>query len=92
MKIIYRQHAVQRMHERGITEPEIEQAIDEGEVIKSYPDDTPYPSVLILARIHGKAIHIVYSISEEDAVKMVITTYEPSPEIWLSDMKTRRTK
>jgi Domain of unknown function (DUF4258) len=92
MKTIYRQHAVQRMHERGITEPEIEQAIADGEVIKSYPDDTPYPSVLVLARIHGRAIHIVYSVSEEDVVRMVITAYEPAPELWLDDMKTRRAK
>lgn len=92
MRTIYRQHAVQRMHERGITEHDIGQAIATGELIKSYPDDTPYPSVLVLAKIHGRAIHIVYAVSAADAVRIVITAYEPSLELWLDDMKTRRTK
>jgi len=48
MKLIYRQHAIKRMHERCLTEEEIEYAIESGAIIESYPNDTPYPSFLIL--------------------------------------------
>jgi hypothetical protein len=48
MKLIYRQHAIKRMHERCLTEEEIEYAIENGAIIESYPNDTPYPSFLIL--------------------------------------------
>lgn len=46
MRIIYRQHAIQRMHERSISEIEVEQAIENGTNINEYPNDTPYPSSL----------------------------------------------
>ena len=31
-----------------ITDGEVFEAIQEGEVIESYPDDEPYPSILVL--------------------------------------------
>ncbi len=38
-----------RVEECGpITEQEVYEAISHGEVIETYPDDTPYPSVFML--------------------------------------------
>ena len=48
MKLIFRQHAIKRMHERCITEEEVEHTIKNGTIIESYPDDTPYASFLLL--------------------------------------------
>ena len=58
-KIIYRFHAVQRMFERKITVEEVRYALEAGEVIEEYSDDTPYPSCLILGCHRGRAIHVV---------------------------------
>jgi hypothetical protein len=90
MKLIYRQHAIKRMHERCITEPEIEQAIESGTIIEQYPNDTPYPSVLLLGHAGIKAIHIVYADSIENDARIIITVYEPDPRIWFENLKRRR--
>ncbi len=47
-KLIYRNHAIKRMFERGIGEDDVRAVIDLGEVIQGYQDDAPYPSRLIL--------------------------------------------
>lgn len=90
MELIYRQHAVKRMHERCITEEEVEHAIASGKVIESYPDDTPYPSILLLGHAGTKTIHVVYADDITEDIRIIITVYEPDPEIWHDDLKTRR--
>jgi hypothetical protein len=90
MELIYRQHAVKRMHERCITEEEVERAIASGKVIESYPDDTPYPSTLLLGHAGTKTIHVVYADDITEGIRIIITVYEPDPEIWHDDLKTRR--
>lgn len=90
MKLIYRQHAIKRMHERGITEEEVEHALTSGEIIESYPNDTPYPSSLLLGRAGTKTIHVVYADDAAEKIRLIITVYEPDSEIWHDDMKTRR--
>jgi hypothetical protein len=90
MKLIYRQHAIKRMHERGIAEDEVEQAIKGGKIIESYPNDTPYPSSLILGYAGTKAVHVVYADDIEGGNRIIITVYEPDQKIWCDDLKTRR--
>ncbi len=90
MRLIDRQHAVKRMHERCITEEEVEYAIATGTVIESYPDDMPYPSALLLRHAGTKAVHVVCADDAEEGMKIVITAYEPDTEIWNEDLKTRR--
>ncbi len=48
LKFIYRIHAIERMFERDISEQDIESVVFNGEVIKNYPNDKPYPSRLSL--------------------------------------------
>ncbi len=90
MRIIYRQHAIKRMHERSLSEIEVEQAIENGKIIEEYPSDTPYPSALLLGQAGYKAIHVVYADSVEEDFRIIITVYEPNLEIWFEDLKTRR--
>ncbi len=90
MKLIYRQHAIKRMHERRITEAEIHQALETGQVIESYPNDTPYPSALLLGMAGTKAVHVVYAENSEGSERIIITVYEPEPTIWHDNLKTRR--
>jgi len=47
-KLVFRVHAVARMCERRITEEEVRRTLEGGETIEHYPDDTPYPSLLML--------------------------------------------
>ena len=89
-RLIYRQHAVKRMHERCITEEDIECAIASGTIIENYPNDTPYPSVLLLGFMGTKAIHVVYADNMAENIRIIITAYEPDPLIWCDNYKTRR--
>ena len=48
MILYFTKHALQRMYERSIFEEDVESVIIHGEIIKEYPNDTPYPSYLVL--------------------------------------------
>ena len=89
MAYIYRVHAIERMFQRDIDEYQVETVIEEGEIIESYEEDKPYPSFLVLGRVEGIALHVVYAYDEQgDAI--VITAYKPSPLKWENDLKTRK--
>ncbi len=44
---MFSNHAIAQMFNRGISVDAVEDSIINGEKIKSYPDDIPYPSYLI---------------------------------------------
>ena len=90
MKLIYRQHAVKRMHERSIAEEDVEYAIASGKIIENYPNDTPYPGALLLGYAGTKAMHVVYAEDLTEGERIIITVYEPDTAIWCDDLKTRR--
>jgi len=90
LKLIYRQHAIKRMYERRITEAEIHRALEAGEVIENYSNDTPHPSVLLLGTAGSKTVHVVYADNIEGNERIIITVYEPDTAIWHEDLKTRR--
>jgi hypothetical protein len=85
-------HAVQRMFSRGISETEVIQVICKGDTIAKYPDDTPFPSYLVLGTVGTTAIHVVYALDWTGMQCLVITAYVPDPLIWMSDYRTRRPK
>ena len=91
--VLYTKHARQEMlgEERGaITDGEVFEAIQEGEIIESYPDDEPYPSILIFGKSRqGRIIHIVSAYSKEDDLAIVITAYEPDPSRWINGRRRR---
>ena len=93
MKLYITKHALQRLFERSISEEDIEYAIDNGNVISEYPDDKPYPSVLVHCMVNNEPLHIVYSIDkneQKEKIYVVITAYRPSVKEWNNNYKTRR--
>ena len=93
MNIFFTKHSIQRMFERDITEEDIEYAISNGDIIATYPNDKPYPSVLIYCRVKNKPLHVVYSVDDSNKdgrLFYVITVYRPTLEEWYNDFKTRR--
>ena len=87
-KITYRLHSVKRMFERKISAEEVRYVLETGEVIEEYPDDTPYPSRLILGCYKGRIIHVVAANNRLDEEIIVITVYEPDPSEW--DLECRK--
>lgn len=75
-----------------ISDAEVEQAILSGIIIEDYPEDKPYHSLLILGRTHsGRPLHTVAAWSEEENICILVTVYEPDPDLWI-EFKTRRTE
>jgi Domain of unknown function (DUF4258) len=88
--LVFSSHAVRRMFARRISEAEVKIAIDSGTIIESYPDDTPFPSYLVLDFIDVSPIHVVYSIDESTNIIYVITAYNPDPGIWENNFSVRK--
>jgi hypothetical protein len=75
---------------REIEVQEIEAAICKGTIIEPYPDDPRGASCLIFGfTSKGRPLHVVCGRLEEDEI-LIITAYEPDPEEWESDWKTRK--
>ena len=54
-----RQHAAQRMLERNISVADVLIALNSGATIEDYPDDTPFPSALVLGFVGAEPVHVV---------------------------------
>ena len=60
-RIIYKLHAVEQLFNRATTQEDVEYVIRHGETIATYPMDKPYPSLLRLAFVGTRPVHIVIS-------------------------------
>jgi hypothetical protein len=89
-KIQFSGHSIRKMFERRISKFDIECIIHDHEIIKSYLDDEPFPSYLILGYIRKKPLHIVIAQNNINLTCIVITVYEPDPNIWFEDFRKKR--
>jgi len=82
-------HARRRMGLRKVSTEEIGHVIMTGEIIEDYPDDTPFPSCLIMGKIRdGFPLYVVCALSDQ---LHIITAHWLDPAKWL-DPETRREK
>lgn len=60
-------------------------------IVAEYPDDQPYPSVLVLGNTDGgRPVHVVCAYAPEEDQLIVITVYEPDANRWDSEFRQRR--
>ncbi|MFI5092303.1 MAG: DUF4258 domain-containing protein [Candidatus Acidiferrales bacterium] len=88
LPLIYRVHAVRRMAERDIREEDVAHVVFSGKIIEDYPQDTPYPSSLMLGWRKGRPIHVVSAATEHEII--IITVYEPDPAQWQPGFEKRK--
>lgn len=85
--VVFTRHAIDEMkHEEfgRIYEAEVSEVIGSAKIIKEYPDDTPYPSYLIYGRTQvDRPIHLVCAYNDEDERIIIVTVYEPDPDLWI---------
>lgn len=96
--VIYSVHASERLIGRGVTRAEVEAVLESGERIEDYPDDPRGASYLMLGFSEAGAsepsgnspLHVV--AADDDAAKetTVVTLYEPDPQKWSGDFRTRK--
>ena len=87
--LTFRIHALRQMFQRRISDSDIRELLGLGTIIEDYPDDVPYPSCLVSGEVNNRPLHVVMAYNNVDREAIVITTYEPDPEMW-SDNNTRR--
>jgi hypothetical protein len=80
----------EKLRVRMIEAADLEEAVFNGSIIEPYPDDPRGPSCLILGFSKaGKPLHIVCGNVDEEEI-LIVTAYEPDPEEWEEDWKTRK--
>lgn len=89
-QLLFRDHAILRMSQRGISEAEARVALDSGEIIEEYPDDQPYPSRLVIGWAGYRPLHLVLADNPSNMDTYVITAYEPDPNLWTADFRGRK--
>ena len=88
-KLTYGVHAVERMFERGISEDDVRTVLMDGEEIETYRN-TPYPGRLLLGWCGTRPIHVVVHENRQEDQLIIITTYEPQPDLWEFGFKRRK--
>ena len=78
------------MFARSITASEVRTVIEQGDTIERYPQDTPYPSRLVLGYAGGRALHVVVADNAHGDEMIVVTAYEPDPALWQPGFRRRR--
>lgn len=82
-------HVMTRLIQRGISTDDVEYAIMNGEIIEKYPEDTPYPSCLVLGILtQGRPLHVVCGVAPDKL--WFITAYYPNLDEWEPDFKRRK--
>lgn len=89
-KLVFRVHAIQQMFQRSISKNDVLDVIENGDIIREYPDDTPYPSRLMLGWREKRPIHVVAADNPTSGETIIITAYEPDPAIWEADFKKKK--
>lgn len=88
--ILWRKHALEKMITRGISRDEVINVMQDGEVIRQYFEDRPFPSALVLGFPGNRPIHVVVSFDETTEQIFIITAYQPDLTIFELDFKTKK--
>ncbi len=89
-RLTFRVHAIQRMFERQISQDDVRHVLATGDVIDSYPEDSPYLSRLVLGWTGSRPLHVVVAFTREASEQVVITVYEPNSTQWDREFRRRR--
>ncbi len=89
-QIAFSIHAIKRMFERSISKTDVLHVLATGEVIKEYPEDTPYPSQLVLGWCGNQPLHVTVAIDANAQKMYIITVYEPDVNQWKPDFRRKK--
>ena len=95
-RIAFKKHTALRIRQRGISSDEVKEALQNCNIIESYPNDYPFPSGLVVGYTRKKrAIHAVVVIAideenKEEGILWIITVYEPNILEWEEGFEKRR--
>ncbi len=91
-KIRWTYHVNIRLRGRHVPREAILESADAYEIIESYPKDKYLPSYLVYSKHQATAFHALFATDVKEDNVRVVTAYEPDPQKWEEDLRTRRTK
>lgn len=83
----FSRHAVERMLQRRISRQDVRRVIDTGVEV---PGGSPSPRKMMFAFLEGRPLHVVLDDLSVDDKILVITAYEPDPELWDTSFTHRK--
>ena len=89
-RIVFTNHATDELRKRHISHTRVRVVLELGEVIEQYPNDYPFPSALLLGFTDLGPLHVVAARNPHERQLIVVTAYEPDPELWHEDFVRRR--
>lgn len=87
--LLFVHHAIQQMILRDISEVEVREVVEHGEVIDEYSAEQPFPARLLFGRPGGRALHVVAMDNPETGKTHIITVYEPDRDRWMNEYRMR---
>jgi hypothetical protein len=79
-----------RFRQRVIGLEAVLDSVDSYEVIEEYSEDKYLPSYLIRAEHEGSIFHIHAAADLMGDNVRIVTAYEPNPQEWDTELRTRR--
>jgi hypothetical protein len=76
---------------RARTLADIRQTVLKGEVIRTYPDEKPYPEYLFLGYPDGPNAPCYVVVASNDET-VIVTVHDHDPDVYEPDHRTRREK
>jgi len=89
-RVIVSEHAHEQMVTRNISREDVLFIVSNGETIETYPNDPRGPSCLLLGFIGERPLHVCVGVKGAPDLCVVITAYEPHPDLWDNDYRTRK--
>jgi len=88
-KLRWTRHITIRLLQRNISQSDVKECLQNGEIIELYEDSYPYPSCLVYGIIKdNKILHTVVGYDGDNL--WIITAYYPNNTDWENDFKKRR--
>ena len=76
-------HAEEEAQSDRLSFDQVLYSVQKGEIIEHYPNDTPYPSCLILGWTSSEdPVHSVWAYNRDNRWAVLITVYRPDPQRW----------
>ncbi len=82
-------HATRRMDLRGRSLADIRSVVLDGELIREYLEEKPYPEYLFLGYPRGPD-DPCYAVVASNDETLIVTVHEYDPEVYEPDHRTRR--
>jgi hypothetical protein len=89
-RVVFSGHAIQRMFQRSVGRDAVNVVVSGGETIADYPDDSPYPSRLLLGFVNGRPVHVIVAWDAGTGTCIIVTAYEPQSDQWEPGFRKRR--